>query len=461
MGNKQKRRIWMAVLLCMLGGASGTLCANVAVPVQTVSAAETAEIKINKSSAVITKGGSDVLTLKGTKKKPVWKSKDTKIVKVSSTGIIKGVNTGTTWVYATLNGVKYKCKVTVVELSHTEFTGKKGDTLKLSLRGMEKGSTFFSKDKSVATVTAGGTITITGSTPGAQTKVYTRAGAKTFSCTVKVTNPFYEYLTDRGFSEAKAAEMAVVAQTIYDSCKVDEKTPVQVVHAIHDSIVEWNSYDYVNYLNKSIPRSSFGIDGVLLKETSVCQGYAETLQMFFTIAGIENKLVVGKGCSNGHWESHAWNLVRLDGSWYHVDSTWDDPVALGEDGIKTEMLVYDYFLKSDKDMSKDHSWNQSDYPKAAGGVYEHYMEEFELELHRKQGTLLDSVTDVPDYVLRAIGDGSQSEYMFEVVYPEKTAPDYSDILLRVYYATGRNFVAMYYPICPLGEYSKVKFSLVP
>ena len=23
--------------------------------------------------------------------------------------------------------------------------------------------------------------------------------------------------------------------------------------------------------------------------------------------------------------NHAWNLIKIDGEWYHIDVTWDDP----------------------------------------------------------------------------------------------------------------------------------------
>ena len=39
---------------------------------------------------------------------------------------------------------------------------------------------------------------------------------------------------------------------------------------------------------------------------------------------------------------HAWNLVELDGKWYHLDATWDDPMPdQGEDALhQYPELVY-------------------------------------------------------------------------------------------------------------------------
>ena len=44
------------------------------------------------------------------------------------------------------------------------------------------------------------------------------------------------------------------------------------------------------------------------------------------------------------WQSHAWNIVTFDGSGYHVDVTWDDPLGT------SDTLRYDYFLLSDEEL---------------------------------------------------------------------------------------------------------------
>lgn len=54
-----------------------------------------------------------------------------------------------------------------------------------------------------------------------------------------------------------------------------------------------------------------------------------------------------------------WNLVKLDGTWYHADPTWDDPVP-----DVPGRAQYHYFLKSDKTMAKDHTWVPSSTPSA-------------------------------------------------------------------------------------------------
>jgi len=70
--------------------------------------------------------------------------------------------------------------------------------------------------------------------------------------------------------------------------------------------------------------------------------------------------VVGEVYTGGH----AWNLVKVDDEWYHLDTTWNDPVPDRGNGIR-----YDYFLLNDTDMRVDHAWEAVDYPKAISTKY--------------------------------------------------------------------------------------------
>ena len=60
--------------------------------------------------------------------------------------------------------------------------------------------------------------------------------------------------------------------------------------------------------------------------------------------------------SSGQVESHAWNYVFLDGVWYAIDSTWDDPIILGI-GTASYANTHKYFLVGSEILSKDHVEN--------------------------------------------------------------------------------------------------------
>lgn len=89
---------------------------------------------------------------------------------------------------------------------------------------------------------------------------------------------------------------------------------------LHDFIVLNCEYDYQNYLDKTLPREVYTTYGTLVNRKAVCQGYALTYKFLLNKAGIECYMV------SSDEMNHAWNLIKLDGQYYQVDTTWDDPV---------------------------------------------------------------------------------------------------------------------------------------
>lgn len=132
-------------------------------------------------------------------------------------------------------------------------------------------------------------------------------------------------------------------------------TEYEKVKAIHDYVVLHTSYDYNNYLKGTIPDSSYTIIGNVLNGVAVCDGYSKTMKYLLNKVGIESLYVIGKGLG----EDHAWNKVKVNGKWYNMDATWNDPVP-NIDGY----VGYDYFLIPDSVLAIDHSWNAKDYPVA-------------------------------------------------------------------------------------------------
>ncbi|OWA33833.1 hypothetical protein B9G55_21090 [Saccharibacillus sp. O16] len=120
------------------------------------------------------------------------------------------------------------------------------------------------------------------------------------------------------------------------------------IKAIHDYIVAKFAYD------ESLTRYS-AYDG-LTEGTTVCQGYALLGYRMLNLAGIETKIV--EGYAGG--DLHVWNKVKLNGNWYNIDLTWDDPTP-----DRKGEVSYGYYMVTDKLLARDHTWKQKDYPAAA------------------------------------------------------------------------------------------------
>lgn len=98
-------------------------------------------------------------------------------------------------------------------------------------------------------------------------------------------------------------------------------TELEKAVALHDYIVLNCEYDLERLNNNTIPQVSYSAYGVLADRIAVCQGYALAYKYLLNQVGIECFMVTSDAMN------HAWNLIKLDGEYYQVDITWDDPVA--------------------------------------------------------------------------------------------------------------------------------------
>ena len=129
----------------------------------------------------------------------------------------------------------------------------------------------------------------------------------------------------------------------------------ELVRAIHDYIADTLAYDPYD------KPGSDDLDGPLYTGKATCGGYAALFQFLAGLSGLDVETVYGVSKnSKGGAEGHVWNMVRVDGDWYHVDVTWDDPVTDTGVGI----VRYNYFLLSDNEIAADHTWNRGFYPSA-------------------------------------------------------------------------------------------------
>lgn len=120
----------------------------------------------------------------------------------------------------------------------------------------------------------------------------------------------------------------------YESLDLEGKSDFDKVKIIYDYIMDRVAYDY-SY-------SRYTVYLALADGYTVCQGYALLAYRLMLMAGLDCRYITGDAGG-----PHAWNIVKLDGLYYHIDATWDDSPA-GES-------EYEYFLKGIDSFSADHT----------------------------------------------------------------------------------------------------------
>lgn len=158
------------------------------------------------------------------------------------------------------------------------------------------------------------------------------------------------YLSDE-FTSATQIEQGIQAvEKVKNSILAGlNGTDYQNIMFIHDYLI--NNIEYDSTYEAA---GSYSIYGALIGKKCVCEGYAKAFKYLTNAAGYECELMQGTGTnSQGETETHAWNCIKCDGTWYLIDVTWDDPIIIGGGKLNNKMR-YSYFLKGTSTFKKDH-----------------------------------------------------------------------------------------------------------
>lgn len=125
------------------------------------------------------------------------------------------------------------------------------------------------------------------------------------------------------------------------------------VKAVNDWIVLNGKYDtsYANYSHYDL----------LFEGKSVCNGYA--LLTYKMLKKLDIPVILITGDSKG--QAHIWNMVKIDDYWFHLDTTWNDPIP-----DKQNKISYNYYLLSDTEIKRDHNFDNN-YPKANTAYFDY------------------------------------------------------------------------------------------
>lgn len=120
---------------------------------------------------------------------------------------------------------------------------------------------------------------------------------------------------------------------------------------IHDYIIDHTVYDMAD----ENPNSGDAY-GVLFDGKAKCAGYADAMALFLNKLEIQNYKVAS--------DEHVWNTLYLNGKWYHLDLTWDDPVVTDgtniTDTIRHKFYLIDTYTLLSYD-TKEHNFDKTVY----------------------------------------------------------------------------------------------------
>ena len=111
---------------------------------------------------------------------------------------------------------------------------------------------------------------------------------------------------------------------------------------LHDQLISLVEYHDEAEDHSSEYPMAFSAYGALVDGKAVCEGYSRAMQLLSNCLGLQCALVTGVSQEI----AHMWNLIRIEGDWYHLDLTWDDAAS---------MSIYQYFNLTDEQISVNHT----------------------------------------------------------------------------------------------------------
>lgn len=164
-------------------------------------------------------------------------------------------------------------------------------------------------------------------------------------------------------------------QVILQSCRdllgdiiTEEMSDYEKELAVHDWMIAWAEYDQAAL--SALPGAQPTPDsdnpyGFFTGRAAICTGYTSTFQLLMDLLDIE--CVTVEGTAYNGTEDHAWNMVRLDGDWYCVDVTWDDPVSSTPVSPAAAHMYFN--VTSDFMRQFGHQWDEEGVPAAEAGAW--------------------------------------------------------------------------------------------
>lgn len=149
-----------------------------------------------------------------------------------------------------------------------------------------------------------------------------------------------------------------------------------------------NAFDEVEFDATALPKDPVPhlAYGPLVEKRGICSGLAWAFKVLMDEANVECRCISGY-LKEDMKTGHLWNLVKIDGQFYHVDPTW---------GIKDEGVFVSCLMQPDAMMKSTHLWETRQYPSARGMRFDYdYIEEY----------LFQNGADL-------VADGANERYLF-------------------------------------------------
>lgn len=214
--------------------------------------------------------------------------------------------------------------------------------------------------------------------------------------------------------------------------------------SIHDSDYDKAKYVFDNLIQRVDYRTDApenqNILSVFLYGETVCQGYACATQYLMRHLGIPCIVVTGTARN----EAHAWNIVLLDGQYYHMDTTWGNSRYLNQDQQENKYIDYNFMCMTDQELERTHKLDMEiDMPACTSMENNYFVHEgcyFDSWVPEEIGQLIyQSREEGRESVMIKCSDNTLYQQMVEYFIKDQHIVDYCPELMQIYYMENPEF----------------------
>ena len=188
---------------------------------------------------------------------------------------------------------------------------------------------------------------------------------------------------------------------------------------LHDWLTH-NAYYDLNY-------EYYGAD-IMFRGYGVCDSYSKAYKMLCSTAGITiDRVISDQLC-------HAWNAISLDGKWYQVDVTWDDP-AVGTAAV-SGYENYDYFCLNDELMGMDHACTDASFTPGCTSLDANYY--IHEGIWRKYGIIC--LTDDQGYMIPDANGNYRHDILLDYAEAIDNGETVVELTWNMYWGDGDDYL---------------------
>lgn len=214
-----------------------------------------------------------------------------------------------------------------------------------------------------------------------------------------------QYVYNEGQVQMINQKLNIIANQIILKNINSHQSDYDKVLVLHDYLKASIKYDKQAAGSNNIKyHNAYNIIGALVDKKCVCSGFALAMKYLCDKVGVECLVVEGIADNGENIENHAWNIVKINGYYHHVDVTWDNQFA-----SDSEIENYAYLNIDDKTLSKDHNWNKKDYPACPIAPYNYFyfnkaLMENKIQLERY---IYQNMMDLNEHILFKVRENSK------------------------------------------------------